>query len=220
MSIFNNIPEHSFLGGIKTYIVLSLFRRQWKKNNPNNGTIPMNLFDTGRIMVGKESYGELNIISFGNETTLTIGNYVSIAQNVTFLLDVEHRTNSISTFPFRVKILHQSTSEAFSKGNIIVHDDVWIGYGSTILSGVTIGQGAVIAAGSIVTKDIPPYAIVAGSPARIIKYRFEEELRSELGHIDFGNLSVEMINEHVEILYSPLLNVSQLKWLPKKSEEI
>ena len=103
-----------------------------------------------------------------------IGNYISIAQNVHFLLDVEHFANHISTYPFKVKLLHSQKSESFSKGDIIIDDDVWIGYGATILSGVRIGQGAVVATGAVVTSDVPPYAIVGGVPAKVIKYRNEK----------------------------------------------
>ena len=73
---------------------------------------------------------------------MTIGNYVSIAENVYFLLDVEHYIDHISTYPFRVKLLQECKSESFAKGNIVVEDDVWIGFGAVIMSGVTIGKGA------------------------------------------------------------------------------
>lgn len=96
-----------------------------------------------------------------------VANTTSIAQNVTFLLDVEHYTKHLSTYPFRVKILETEKTESFSKGDIIVEDDVWIGYGVILLSGIHIGKGAIIAAGSIVTKDVEPYSIVAGVPANI-----------------------------------------------------
>lgn len=78
--------------------------------------------------------------------------------------------------PCLQKVKHEATS----KGDIVVKDDVWIGYGSIILSGVHIGQGAVIAAGSVVSHDVPPYAIVGGVPARLIKYRFSEEMTKKL----------------------------------------
>ena len=71
-----------------------------------------------------------------------------------------------------MKTIKIQSTEAFGKGDIIVEDDVWIGYGAVIMSGVTIKQGAVIAAGSVVVKDVPAYSIVGGAPAKIIKYRF------------------------------------------------
>ena len=108
--------------------------------------------------------------------------------------------------------------EAISKGDIIVENDVWIGYRATILSGVNIGQGAIIAAGSVVTKDVPPYAIVGGVPAKVIKYRFPPEMIGELLKVDYSQLSEEMVREHIDELYRPLKDPEQLAWMPKKDE--
>ena len=83
--------------------------------------------------------------------------------------------------------------EGTSKGDIIVGDDIWIGYGAVILSGITIGQGAIIGAGAIVTKNVPPYAVVGENPAKIIKYRFEENIIKELLRIDFNKITDEAI---------------------------
>lgn len=110
--------------------------------------------------------------------------------------------------------------EGVSKGNIIVDDDVWIGFRSTILSGVHIGQGAIVAAGSVVTKDVPPYAIVGGVPAKVLKYRFSHELIAELLKVDYGKLTEAMIREHIDDLYSKLKQNEQLKWMPQRIEEM
>ena len=106
--------------------------------------------------------------------------------------------------------------EGTSKGNITVDDDVWIGFRSTILSGVHIGQGAVIAAGSVVTKDVPPYAIVGGVPAKVIKYRFPSNIINELLKIDYKKMTEDMIKEHINELYNELESIEQLEWVPKK----
>ena len=103
--------------------------------------------------------------------------------------------------------------EAISKGDIIIEDDVWIGYRSTILSGVHIGQGAVIAAGSVVTKDVPPYTVVAGVPAKNIKKRFPDEMIKELLEIKYESLDEDVIKTHLNELYSPLKDKKQLDWL-------
>lgn len=191
-------------------------KNKWRKLYPFSETIPINDFNFKNVIVGFSTYGELNILDFGGNNRLIIKNYVSIAQNVTFVLNAEHFTNHISTFPFKVKNLKMELSESFGKGNIIVDDDVWIGYGATIMSGVKIGQGAIIAAGSVITKDVPPYAIVGGIPAKIIRYRFENNLIDELRNVDFSMLTKEMINDHIDDLYKPLKDSSQLDWLPKK----
>ena len=73
-----------------------------------------------------------------------------------------------------------------------------------IMSGVRVGQGAVIAAGAVVTKDVPPYSVVGGIPAKILKYRFDEEIRKRLNKFDFSNLDVEVIKNNIELLYKPV----------------
>ena len=89
-----------------------------------------------------------------------------------------------------------------SKGNINIENDVWIGAYSTIMSGVKIGNGAVIGASSVVTKDIPPYAIVAGNPAKIIKYRFTEEQIVSLLKIEWWNWDEYKIKDESFDLWS------------------
>lgn len=201
---------------LKRLLALCILKSRWKKKNRHNYTVVNNHFDISLVEVGNCSYGELNIISFASDHKLYIGNYVSIAHNVTFMLDAEHYTNHISTYPYKVKILKTADTEAFGKGNIIVDDDVWIGYGATIMSGIHIGQGAVITAKAVVTKDVPPYAVVGGIPAKIIKYRFDENMIKELVKIDYKKLTKEMIDIHKEKLYEELESTEQLKWMPKK----
>lgn len=150
---------------------------------------------------------------------MTIGSYCSISSKVTFLLGGNHEGGNISTFPFRAKIINEK-SEAISKGPIIIDDDVWIGYGVTILSGVHIGQGAIIAAGAVVTKDVPPYAIAGGVPAKVLKYRFSHELIAKLLKVDYGKLTEAMVREHIDDLYSKLETKEQLKWMPQRTEEM
>lgn len=187
----------------------------WKKKNSHNSTVLDSWIDQNRVIVGKGTYGSISILSDDESSNLIIGNYCSIAENVKFLLGVEHRLNCISTFPFRSKTLNEEL-EGISKGDIVVEDDVWIGYGAIIMSGVHIDQGAVIATKSVVTKDVPPYAIVGGVPAKIIKYRFEPEIIEELLKVDYNKLTDEMIKEQINELYTELKDIKQLDWMPKK----
>lgn len=191
------------------------FNRNWRKKNKHNSTSPTNKFPISCVTVGKETYGGLYILAFDEKHKLRIGSYCSIAPNVAFLLSADHYSKHISTFPFKVKILGEAV-EGVSKGDIIIDDDVWIGYGATILSGVHIGQGAIVAAGSVITNDVPPYSIVAGVPAKVVKYRFSKELVDELLRIDYSNLEKENIKKHICELYVDLTDVNQLKWMPKK----
>lgn len=101
--------------------------------------------------------------------------------------------------------------ETQAKGNIIVNDDVWIGDSALILSGVEIGQGAVIAAGAVVTEDVPPYAIVGGVPARVIKYRFTDDVIKELVKIDYAKVDRKFIELHEDIWYRKVMNPESVR---------
>lgn len=171
------------------------FRKQWRKLNKDNFTIPANCFNRRRVSVGKGTYGEICVHHFGNEEErLIIGNYCSIAPQVQFLLGGEHPMTRFSTYPFGQKYFNEK-NESVTKGPIVVDDDVWIGFGATILSGVHVGKGAVIASGALVTKDVPPYGIVGGIPARFMRYRFEEDIRNKLLQIDFEKLDIKQMEK-------------------------
>lgn len=189
---------------------------KWKRKNRDNFTVMTEAFPIDKVKVGHSTYGDLRVIIYHDTPyKLSIGAFCSIASNVTFFVDGEHNMKTISTYPYKsfYKIGDENDT---SKGNIIVDDDVWIGYGVTVLSGVHIGQGAVIAAGAVVTKDVPAYAIVGGVPAKLIKYRFSEEMISELMKVDYSKLTDDMVKEHIDDLYNELTNVKQLEWMPIK----
>lgn len=111
---------------------------------------------------------------------IVIGNFCSIARNVSFQ-EYNHDFNRLTSYFVHRNLENKSVrNDVISKGNITLGHDVWIGTHCVILSGSTIGTGAVIAANSVVTGDIPPYAIAAGSPAKVIKYRFDEKTIADL----------------------------------------
>ena len=182
----------------------------WRKKNPHNYTRlgeitnpeSLKFYLSDNVKIGFNTYGTINIGYSGNEKEkLIIGSNVSIAADVKFLLGGEHNYHCITTYPFAVKKLKKS-SDSLSKGPIIINDEVWIGERVFILSGVTIGKGAVIAAGSVVTKDVLPYSIVGGNPARNIKFRFENEIIEKIKKVD---LYKKNINEkNINILYKNL----------------
>lgn len=135
---------------------------------------------------------------------IQIGSYCSIARDVIFQ-EILHDYEKITTYFIQERIFgEKARTDGFSKGSIIVGNDVWIGAQSIILSGVTIGDGAVIAANSVVTKDVPPYAIIGGSPAKIIKYRFDQEVINELLELQWWNWSIDKIKRNKDIFTDKL----------------
>lgn len=172
--------------------------RKWHQKNRHNHCEIQSYFNIDNVVIGKFSYGMINAHIYENtEEKLQIGNFCSIAENVHFVF-AEHNYRRFSTFPFDEFVL-QGKEYNPTKGAIIIEDDVWIGMNCTILSGVTIHRGAVIGAGTVVTKDIPPYAIYAAG--RIIKYRFEDDVIAKLMRIDFNKLTAEVIEEYRENIY-------------------
>lgn len=177
----------------------------WRQLNPHNETVLVrDCIDFSKITVGKATYGALDVETASDlPFSLRIGNYCSIGPHVHFILASEHPYCALSTFPFKVKLGLQQR-EATSKGNITVDDDVWIGFGAIICSGVHIGKGAVIAAGSVVVKDVEPYAIVGGNPAKLIKYRFDKLVREKLLSIDLSSIDFSVHKHHIDLIYTPL----------------
>ena len=192
----------SMINSLKIKIKFIITKYKWKKKNINNFTSPKKICNVDKIDIGDYTYGKINAETFGNpDAHLTIGRFCSIAQNVRFILDGEHDMTKLSLYPFKVRLFKENY-EALCKGPIIVEDDVWIGERSIILSGVRIGQGAVIGAGSIVTKDIPPYSVFAGN--RIIRYRFSEDIITKLCNFDYKKLNKQLLNDNLEYLYQDL----------------
>jgi virginiamycin A acetyltransferase len=143
-----------------------------------------------RIQIGDYTYccvdpevfeGNVLYLSIPNfNDTLIIGKFCSIAVGVQFMTNdcmINHPINAVSTYPFQIleEGWAEKTLKTKSKGNIIVGNDVWIGRGATIMPGVKIGDGAIVGAYSLVTKDVAPYTIVGGNPAKFIRKRFDDQ---------------------------------------------
>ncbi|GLC80440.1 hypothetical protein LBYZC6_25540 [Lacrimispora brassicae] len=143
--------------------------------------------DTDSYIVGLEIQSGLNFDLESGVHCIHLGKYCSLAEKITFIVDLNHDYRSL--IQGSVSFMGQTKIErrAPRKGSVFVGNDVWIGHGATIISGVTIHDGAVVGAESVVTKDVPPFAIVGGNPARIIGYRFEEEQRKKLLEIAWWN---------------------------------
>ena len=154
---------------------------------------------------GKHTYGVPNILWQNNDAKLIVGNFCSIAANVNIYLGGNHRTDWVTTYPFGH--IHQDIFNNFNgnghpstKGDVIIGNDVWIGANVTIMSGVTIGDGVVIANNSHVVKNVEPYSLVGGNPAKLIKYRFSQEQIEKLLQIKWWYWDDNKINKFTPLL--------------------
>lgn len=136
---------------------------------------------------------------------LVIGKFGMIASGVEFIMNgANHLSDAISSYPFAVfgnGWEHAMEGKSYPyKGDTVIGHDVWLGYKATIMAGVEIGHGAIVAAKAVVTKDVPPYAIVGGNPAQVIRYRFKEEDIQRLLELEWWHWPAEKITRHVHLL--------------------
>lgn len=155
--------------------------------------------------IGRASYGDLEVRSWKEGATLKLGAFCSFAAGVKIFLGGEHRTDWVTTFPFPALWKEQAghiQGHPKTRGDVIIGNDVWIGAEAVIMSGVRIGDGAVVGARAVVTRDVPPYAIVAGNPAVLIRLRFAEQVIERLREIAWWNWSDERITRLMPLLLS------------------
>lgn len=165
--------------------------RGWlrKRLNPHNQTrlhlAHLVARRPGQIVVGPYTYGRPKVRFPESGAKLTIGRYGSIADGVEILLGGNHALDWVTTYPFPAlpRLWPEATSLSghhTTRGDTVIGHDVWLGSQCMLLSGLSIGHGAVVAARAVVTRDVPPYAIVAGNPARVVKLRFDEARIAQL----------------------------------------
>jgi acetyltransferase-like isoleucine patch superfamily enzyme len=161
----------------------------------------------GTIVMGRESYFAPVVRKFKGDTgRVFVGNFVSIAHGVEFYSGGMHRTEWVSQYGLRAMLdLPGAYEDGFphGRGDIHVGHDAWLAQGSIVMSGVTIGPGAVVATRSVVTKDVAPYAIVGGVPAKQIGRRFGDEQVEALLRIAWWDWPLDTIKERVGLLSSP-----------------
>jgi acetyltransferase-like isoleucine patch superfamily enzyme len=166
------------------------------------------------VHIGKYSYGisDANVVwdteawGYNNEKKqprLIVGSYCSIGSNSKFYLGGNHRYDWVTTYPFQVKSSHNNVFDSLeneidgyplSNGDIIIGNDVWFGENVTVMSGVKIGDGAVVGTNSTIVKDVKPYSIVGGHPAKHIKYRFSNEIVEKLSNIKWWDIEDSKLN--------------------------
>jgi len=153
--------------------------------------------------IGAYSYGAPLLLGCDGspETRVSIGRYCSFAHGVRILLRANHPTTSATTYPIgRVFAQEEERDFSTSRGPVRIGHDVWVGYEALILSGVSIGNGAVIGARAVVTRDVPPYGIVAGNPARLIRRRFDDAIIARLEATRWWDWPEERIRAHAQLL--------------------
>lgn len=182
------------------------------KNVINNPNISVGEYTMYNDFVNDPTLFEQNNVLYHypiNKDKLIIGKFCSIACGAKFLFNsANHNLNSLSTYPFPLffeewNLKRENVTESWNnKGNIVIGNDVWIGYEAVIMAGVTIGDGAIIGTRAVVTKDVPPYTIVGGVPAKIIRKRFSDEVISKLLEIKWWDWERDRIERNIEAIKS------------------
>ena len=189
------------------------------KNVITNPNIQIGEFTFYNDFVNDPTEFERNYVLYHypvNNDRLIVGKFCSIACGARFLFNsANHSMKSLSTYPFSIFFDEwgldkmQVASAWDNKGDIVIGNDVWIGYEAVILAGVTIGDGAIIGARAVVTKDVPPYTVVGGVPARQIKRRFPEQILNELLKLKWWDWDEDRIVLNISAIQSG--DLSKLK---------
>jgi len=154
------------------------------------------------------AFEEKNVLYAYGPERLVIGRYCALATGVRFVMaGANHPMAGVSTFLFAIfggdwaeQTLDLVMASNPSRGDTIVGNDVWIGYGALVMPGVRIGDGAIVAAGTVVSKDVPPYGVVAGNPARVVRARFDEADVERLLRAAWWDWPVELVTEHARAI--------------------
>jgi len=166
--------------------------------------------------------GTLVKVWYEKESIVRIGAFCSIGSNILFYVDGNHRTDHASSFPF-YELGYNNDPDNMnrcSKGAPVIGNDVWIGDHVAIMTGVTIGDGVVIAAHSVVSKSVPPYAIVAGNPARIKRYRFPEDIIQRFLTVRWWDLPENFIKEElIMVQHNPSAFLERVEAFRKQEEK-
>lgn len=171
--------------------------------------IPFWISSDHRISVGRYTYGNPKVMIWAECERVEVGSFCSIAESVTIFGGGEHNHHWVTTYPLRIALndpMANKDGHPATKGVTRIGHDVWIGYGATIMSGVKIGDGAVIGAESVVTQNVPPYAIYAGNPAILKKMRFNPESINHLQQIQWWQWPIEKIRENLDLLCGSDIN--------------
>jgi len=184
---------------VRQYFVKRHLARRFPRTRLN----PRSVIPPGRISIGEGTYGRPHVRLFRDTDTLIIGRYCSIGPATLFLAGGEHDSTRTCLYPFRSQEVGEDR-DGLSKGPIVLANDVWIGAEATVLSGVTIGNSAIVGARSVVSRDVPSYGVAVGNPARVIRRRFADEVCDALDEIAWWDWPSETIRERIADFYLPV----------------
>jgi len=198
-----NIPDPNTVFPLVNYDKLCFLKNYI--NNPNIEVGDYTYYDDFEDVSNFEKNVKNHFDFIGDK--LIIGKFCMIASGTTFIMNGgNHLTEATSAYPFAIfggAWQHAMDGKAYpTKGNTVIGNDVWIGHDATIMPGVKVGDGAVIAAKSVVTKDVEPYTIIGGNPAKPIKKRFSDETISKLLQLKWWDWNIKKITKNVEKLTS------------------
>lgn len=161
-------------------------------------------FDDPRVKIGDFTYGIPFIADYSADYQISIGKFCSISNNVEFIVGGQHPYNHVSQYGIipQLEEYFKFKYENLPTAPLIIGNDVWIGRNAVIVKGVTIGDGAIIGSNAVVAKDVPPYAIVAGNPARVISYRFNDDTIQSLLQIKWWDWPDQQIVDNIELIMS------------------
>lgn len=165
---------------------------------------PLLSIDSESYIDGGEIQSGVNFVPYEGRHCIAVGKSCSLATGIVFMIDLNHNYNSVFQGVLPSITNTRQFMTAPRKASIIIQNDVWVGYGVTIMAGVTLHNGCVVAAGSVVTKDVPPYAIVGGNPAKIIRYRFDQEVIDGLQKIAWWDWPNEWKTQRREDFVRPV----------------
>jgi acetyltransferase-like isoleucine patch superfamily enzyme len=167
------------------------------------------LINAGVVEIGEWTYGPLIVMYWGEQAKLRVGRYCSIADGVQVFLGGGHQTTWVSTYPFTAEPIRSffpeladCTYPIVTRGDVTIGHDVWLGSGAKIMSGCSIGHGAVVGAGAVVAHDVPPYAVVAGNPAAVRRFRFPDETIKRLVTCAWWDWDIDDLKPVIRIMMS------------------
>ena len=162
------------------------------------------LLKSGRMTVGQHTYGIPVIKTYDlSSTRLVIGSYSALSEEAIVMLGGEHAADRVTTYPLRMRLKLPGAGEdgiPVPTGDTVIGSDVWLTMRTFVRSGVTIGDGAIVASGAVVNKDVPPFAVVGGNPAKVIRYRFTPEQIEALLEIRWWDWPDDLVIEATPLL--------------------